>query len=108
MFMKTIDKLPTGPEWTCKLVRVQGDLEPTEEEPVDENPNAKELELWLHNPVTCIRELIGNPSFHGEIAYALEKVYLDCQGRTCHYDEMWTGDWWWRTQVSNLKLESME
>lgn len=101
MFMKTIDRLPTGPDWTCKLVRIQGDLEPTTEQgPADEDSNTEELELWLHDPVACIRELIGNPSFHGEIAYAPEKVYLDSHGRTRRYDEMWTGDWWWRTQVS--------
>ena len=94
--MKTIDKLPTGPEWTCKLVHVQGDLEPAEDGPTDD----EELELWLRDPVACIRELIGNPAFHGQIAYAPEKVYLDCHGRTRRYDEMWTCDWWWRTQVS--------
>lgn len=101
--MKTINKLPTGPEWTCKLVRVQGNLEPTGDELVDKDPNAEELELWLRDPVACICELIGNPSFQGKIAYAHEKVHLDCQGRTRRYDEMWTGNWWWRTQVSTLK-----
>ncbi|KAN0091040.1 hypothetical protein V8E55_004606 [Tylopilus felleus] len=42
--------------------------------------------------------IIGNRDFHGDIAYAPEKVYSDDEGRTRRYDEMWTGDWWWETQ----------
>ncbi|KAF8548376.1 hypothetical protein OG21DRAFT_1387473, partial [Imleria badia] len=103
IFMKLIDQLPTGPDWKCELVQVRG------EEPVESNENddaaanddgIEELKLWLCDPVACVRELIGNPAFHGEIAYAPEKVYTDCHGTTQRYDEMWTGDWWWETQVS--------
>ncbi|KAI6160446.1 hypothetical protein EDD17DRAFT_1778355 [Pisolithus thermaeus] len=67
-FMKVIDKLPT------------------------------KVELWVHDPVTCIRELMGNPAFDGEIVYTPEKVYTDQHGTTQQYDEMWMGDWWWETQ----------
>ncbi|KAI6096074.1 hypothetical protein EDD16DRAFT_1698395 [Pisolithus croceorrhizus] len=44
---------------------------------------------------------MGNPAFHGKIAYAPEKVYIDCHGTTQWYDKMWTGDWCWETQVSD-------
>lgn len=69
---------------------------------VDKPPDGecKELELWMHNPVACVEELIGNPTFDGSIAYAPERVYADQEGWTYHYNEMWTGDWWWKTQVS--------
>lgn len=60
----------------------------------------KPLELWRRDPVACVRELIGNPAFRTELAYAPEKAYADRHGRTRRYDEMWTGDWWWETQVS--------
>ena len=60
---------------------------------VDTDNDSEELELWLHDPVACIRELIGNPAFNGDISYVLQKVYADHQGRTQQYDEMWTGNW---------------
>lgn len=105
-FLKLIDQLPTGPEWTCQNIRTRGDLEPIESDAadsqLDDNTESEELELWLRDPVTCVRELIGNPAFDGTLAYAPEKVYLDCNGQTRRYDEMWTGDWWWKTQVSRL------
>jgi len=103
--MKVIDQLPTGSEWHCELVRVHGDDEThgaPAQGPGDDRAdqgNDKELELWLCDPVACVQELLGNPVFHDELAYAPEKVYTDPQAQTCWYDEMWTGDWWWETQV---------
>ncbi|KAF8122220.1 hypothetical protein EV363DRAFT_1183475 [Boletus edulis] len=99
-FLKRIDKLPTGPEWSCKLIRVQGDVGPIENHAVDEpvEGDSEELELWMRDPVACIQELIGNPAFDGNMAYAPEKVYVDREGQTRRYDEMWTGEWWWKTQ----------
>ncbi|KAF8545688.1 hypothetical protein OG21DRAFT_1428831, partial [Imleria badia] len=104
-FLKRVDKLPTGPGWSCRLVRVHGDLGPVDEDdPALENLNVedggtKDLELWMRDPVDCVRELIGNPAFNRNIAYAPEKVYIDHEGRTRRYDEMWTADWWWESQV---------
>ncbi|KIK13982.1 hypothetical protein PISMIDRAFT_60662, partial [Pisolithus microcarpus 441] len=102
-FMKTINQLPTSPEWKCELVHTHGDDEDIGNDQggdEDHTVNGEQMELWVRDPVTCIRELIGNPAFHGDIAYTPEKVYTDCQGCTRQYDEMWTGDWWWETQVS--------
>ncbi|KAI6011644.1 hypothetical protein EDC04DRAFT_2958726 [Pisolithus marmoratus] len=93
MFMKIIDKLPTSPEWKCELVHTHGDLEDIRyDQEGDENhtTNREEVELWVHDLVTCIRE---------SHMYAPEKVYSDCHGTIQWYDEMWTGDWWWETQV---------
>ncbi|KAF8119235.1 hypothetical protein EV363DRAFT_1463400 [Boletus edulis] len=101
LFMKAIDQLPTGPEWSCELIQVHGDAvldEPMGNVEADGEDDAEELELWLRDPVACIRELISNPTFKDDIAYAPEKVYADPQGQTRRYDEMWTGDWWWETQ----------
>lgn len=94
--MKLIDRLPTGPEWQCELVRVHGDMERIRDA---EEKEDEELELWLRDPVACVGELIGNPAFKNEMAYAPEKVYTDSQAETRRYDETWTGDWWWQTQV---------
>ncbi|KAF8134816.1 hypothetical protein EV363DRAFT_1447582 [Boletus edulis] len=87
-FMKMIDQLPTGPEWSCELVRVHGDGIDGDEA---DDSTVEELKLWIHDPVACIHELISNPAFDREIAYAPEKVYTDPQGSTWQYDETWTG-----------------
>ncbi|KAI5990447.1 hypothetical protein EDD15DRAFT_2170319 [Pisolithus albus] len=100
-FMKIIDKLPSGPEWRCELVRTHGDLEEIghdQERDEDHGTGGEEMELWVRDPVACVKELMGNPAFHGEIAYAPEKVYTDRHGTVRRYDEMWMGDWWWETQ----------
>ena len=47
-----------------------------------------------------MNELIGNPAFREYISYVPEHVYMDDTGDARIYDEMWTGDWWWETQVS--------
>ena len=59
----------------------------------------EKLELWRRNPGDCIKELIGNPAFKVVLRYTPERVYHDKEEKICVYDEMWTGDWWWDTQV---------
>ncbi|KAI9459627.1 hypothetical protein HD554DRAFT_2206981 [Boletus coccyginus] len=86
-----------------KLVHIHGDLGPLDENNVVmegiQDGETKELELWMCDPVACIRELMGNPAFDGSMVYAPEKVYTDTEGRTHQYDEMWTADWWWDMQT---------
>ena len=57
------------------------------------------VELWLRDPIECIRELIGNPAFRDYLAYAPERVYTNQDATIRRYDEMWTADWWWNLQV---------
>ncbi|KAJ7059962.1 Zn-finger domain-containing protein [Mycena amicta] len=94
-FLKKVDELPTGPGWTCKMVHVPGDR-------VDDNKKAmsEDLELWIRDPVECIKELMSNPTFESSMAYAPEHVYSTVEPDEDHrvLDEMWTGDWWWQTQ----------
>jgi hypothetical protein len=58
-----------------------------------------ELELWRRDPVDCVRELIGHLTFKDMMVYAPEHAYADNEGKCRIYDEMWTCDWWWETQV---------
>jgi Plavaka transposase len=98
--LKVVDQLPIGPEWKCELIRTNGD--PIEGEDAGAGRDGHvddEMELWMRDPVACVQELVGNPAFHGEMAYAPEKVYTDPEGQCRVYDEMWTGDWWWEMQV---------
>ena len=45
---------------------------------------------------------MGNPMFKDVLKYAPEKAYLDPEGKNRIYDEMWSADWWWDTQVSDM------
>ncbi|KAG6809061.1 hypothetical protein H0H92_001751 [Tricholoma furcatifolium] len=95
-FLKKLDALPTGPEWICDIIEVSGNQMGNNREKMKES-----LELWRRNPVDCIRQLIGNPAFNGHIAYQPEKVYGDREGQERIFDEAWTADWWWQTQLQH-------
>ena len=102
-FLKKVDKLPIGPEWKCCMIEVSGDRP-------DENGNImhEEVELWYRDPIECMKELIGNPAFKDYISYVPEHVYLDKEGKTRVFDEMWTCNWWWDTQVRCFYKENMK
>ena len=69
--MKKVDQLPTGPEWRCELITIKGDKVNDDGKPLEER-----VELWLCDPVECMREIIGNPAFDGNMAYTPERVYV--------------------------------
>jgi Plavaka transposase len=79
----------------CDIVTITGDI-------VDENGVRMEesVEVWRRDPVECVKELMGNPAFKDHMSYVAERVYLDKGGTVRIFDEMWTADWWWNTQVS--------
>ncbi|KAJ6603507.1 Zn-finger domain-containing protein [Mycena vulgaris] len=95
-FLKKVDQLPTGPDWKCRIVTAAGNR-------VDENDElmSEELELWMRDPVECIKELMGNPVFREHMAYAPERVYSTEEGdeESRIFDEMWTAEWWWKLQT---------
>ena len=96
LFQK-IDSLPSGPEWECVVVSVQGKGIKGEGKMVTE-----EVELWRHNPVECVRELLANPAFKDKCRYAPRKAFTN-QSRTERvYGEMWMGKWWWKIQVMHI------
>ncbi|KAI0083765.1 hypothetical protein BDY19DRAFT_899724 [Irpex rosettiformis] len=94
-FFQKIDRLPQrhGTEWRCDEISITGNIANDSGEPASEK-----VELWRRDPVECVRELIGNPAFRDAIAYAPEQVYLDNERKSRIVDEMWTADWWWKTQ----------
>ena len=99
--MKKVDKLPIGPEWRCSIIDITGDQ-------LDEDGNAmtEHLELWHRDPVECVKGLIGNPAFKEFISYVPERVFMDDEGQVRVFDEMWTGNWWWDTQVHVSKIKN--
>jgi hypothetical protein len=92
--LKKVDTLPIGPKWKCSIIEVTGNR-------VDEEGNTmrEQLELWHRDPIECVTALIGNPAFKEYISYVPERVYIDDKAEVRVFDEMWTGTWWWETQV---------
>ncbi|TCD63835.1 hypothetical protein EIP91_004902 [Steccherinum ochraceum] len=93
LFFKDVDSLPTGTPWICDEIEVTGDS-------ADEDGNVMKetVELWRRDPVECIRELIGNPAFRDALKYEPERLYTDTEGTSRRYDEMSSGNWWWKVQ----------
>ncbi|KAJ7318309.1 hypothetical protein DFH08DRAFT_1036468 [Mycena albidolilacea] len=57
--------------------------------------------MWYRNPIECVKELLGNPSFAGKQGYKPIRVYKrfkDGQYSNQEFTEMWTADWWWAIQ----------
>jgi len=95
-----IDALPPGPEWTCELLEVKGDI-------LDEQsgaPQTEVVELWRRNTVECVQELIGNPEFEQYMKYTPYRLYTNEDGTDQCWDEMATGSWWWDIQVRHKGL----
>ena len=62
----------------------------------------EDLELWKSDPVECIKGLIGNLAFQNLVSYVPQQAYADKAGLNCIFDEMWTADWCWDTQVRSI------
>ena len=93
-----IDSLPTGPEWEVVELSVEG-------KGVNDDGGVvtEKVELWRRDPVECIRELFSNPAFKDNIHYKPQKVYTNESRTERVFSEMWTGEWWWKTQVSSFE-----
>ncbi|KAJ7058408.1 Zn-finger domain-containing protein, partial [Mycena amicta] len=94
-FLKKVNALPTGPDWTCHVVTVTGDR-------VENGERMKEeAELWTRDPLDCIKEIMSNPAFKDHMLYAPERVYSTSPASEDDriIDEMWTADEWYELQV---------
>lgn len=94
-----IDKLPRGPGFTCETVSIIGDV-------LDANGvrMQESAELWLRDPVECVRDLMGKVTLRDAMNYQPTKVYTGEERKIRIYDEMWTGEWWWGVQVRHSDL----
>ncbi|KAG1889977.1 hypothetical protein F4604DRAFT_1876673 [Suillus subluteus] len=79
-FLQKVDELPHGPAWSCK------------------KSLHEDVELWMRDPVECIKDLIGNPLFKEHMVYTPSRAYKDEAGSERLIDDMWTADWWWDKQ----------
>ena len=93
-FFQKIDALPQGPGWSCQSWEVLGDMVDDKGQHMGET-----IELWKRDPVECIKELMGNPTFKDHIKYAPEQHFTSSTCSSRVFDEMSTGEWWWEIQV---------
>jgi hypothetical protein len=91
--LQHIDLLPEGAKWYCTPFELEGD-----ELDAENKPRKETVELWHRDPVECVRELLGNPSFTNQ-GYAAVRMFKNEDYTNREYSEMWTADWWWNIQV---------
>jgi len=70
------------------------------------NIEGKATLVWYRNPIPVVRHFLGHPSFNDRLRYMPVKQ-LDSNGE-CIYAELWTADWWCKTQASFLVLSERE
>jgi hypothetical protein len=92
--LKDIDNLPHGPEWS------------TQEVDIGEGVYKHVHIVFRRNPVDVVKELIGNPQFKEFMRYAPELHWTSRRRKSRVYNEFWSGNWWWRMQVSSLFLRN--
>lgn len=92
--LQLIDMLPSGPRWKCQPFQITGD-----EKDHNGETRTEDVELWLRDPVECIKELIENQFIGGKNIYSPRRVYRDPKQTNREYSETMTGDWCWDTQV---------
>ncbi|KAG2359927.1 hypothetical protein BDR07DRAFT_1291080, partial [Suillus spraguei] len=86
-FLQKVDKLPHAAAWSCKKVKVQGNKTDEKGQTLHE-----EVEVWMRDPIKCIKDLIENPLFCNHMAYAPVQAYTDPAGLHRVIDDMWTAD----------------
>ncbi|KAI0824574.1 hypothetical protein BC628DRAFT_1322418 [Trametes gibbosa] len=95
MFHKKVDALPGGTaSWKVEVLEAVGDKLGD-----DGKARTERLELWLRDPVDCVRDLLGNSMLRDSLTYAPERHYADAEGKNRVYENMWTGDWWWDAKL---------
>jgi len=78
------DKLPGCPPFQCKDVTFDEEC----------------LEFYYRDVMKCIRGIYSDPGFKSELVFTPERHYTSHECTCCVYNEMYTGDWWWKVQVS--------
>ena len=56
------------------------------------------FDLYFRDILECVRALYGNPEFARYLVFEPEKVYSQGNHKRLYHD-MYTGTWWWATQV---------
>ena len=96
-FNAMVDALECGPDWSEQVVSIT-------------TPDSSELfVVHKRNPVDIVRHLIGLVRLRAQMHYGPEQhTVITVNGEKVRvYSEMWTGDWWWRMQVSTMNQREL-
>lgn len=89
-----IDALPVGPEWTEHSITITGNKVDALGVPLKET-----VTTYMHDPIHAVGQLLNNLMFREGMNFVPEKAYTDVSQQSQVFDEMWTGNAWWRVQV---------
>lgn len=87
MLMKDVDKLPHGPDWTMKRLKLTG------------NQGNQMVEFWKRNTLDSVKMLLFNKKLAQEMHWAPEKHWISRKKGKRRYGDMHKSKWWWRMQV---------
>jgi len=92
--LKDVDKLPGGTPWTHAELTVNDP---------DGIGGSRKVDFYYQDPVSLVKEIIGNPAFNmpGVMAYEPFEVWVEGENEEQYreYSEAWTSDWWNEVQV---------
>jgi len=57
-----------------------------------------QVDLLYRDPISVVQQLLRTPALQEMLTFMPKKVW-DSQRVSRQYSEMWTGDYWWDTQV---------
>jgi hypothetical protein len=77
------ERLPSRPKFERHDIVIEGET----------------FEVYFRDIMDCINSLYGNPEFAPHLVFAPERHYSDTDKTRRVYHDMYTGKWWWETQV---------
>ena len=91
--LEDLDKLRHGPSWKVYTIQIK------------QADGQVRLEyLFGRNIIEVIRSIIGDWTFKDELHYSPTRVWTTKGKNERVYGEAWTGNWWWRMQVSSTEI----
>lgn len=58
----------------------------------------EDVEIWMRDILELIQELLENITYGDQLVFAPAEEFV---GANNQYDNMWTGEWWLKLQVSS-------
>lgn len=58
-----------------------------------------EYQIWCHNPLTVVRQMLANPDFNHEFNYCAYREFVDDER---HFSNIMSGNWVWAQSVSHF------
>ena len=65
---------------------------------LSEDPTVQH-QIYYRNPIDVIKSLWSNPTYADQMVFSPQKLWTSSDKTSRLYNEMWTGDWWWKIQV---------